>query len=84
MPAENIIDVSNIIREYYNIELADKMEELFPAHTDEENYELERELEDKQLIMDGMEDEISQLNNRIDELEAQLDKVNDKIFESEI
>lgn len=33
LPVENIDDVSNIIREYYNKELADQMDKLFPEHT---------------------------------------------------
>lgn len=30
MPVENINDVSTIIREYYNTELADQMDQLIP------------------------------------------------------
>lgn len=81
LPVENINDVSTIIREYYNEELADQMGKLFPEHTNEEYDELECELEDKSCMMDDMEDEIFQLNNKIDELEAQIDEANDKIFE---
>ena len=84
MPVENINDVSTIIREYYNIELADQMDQLIPEHTDEEYDELINDIEDKNSMMDDMEDEIFQLNNKIDELEAQLDEANDKIFELEI
>ena len=74
MPVENINDVSTIIREYYNTELADQMDQLIPEHTDEKYDELTND----------MEDEIFQLNNKIDELEVQLDEANDKIFEFEI
>ena len=81
LPVENIDDVSTIIREYYNKELADQMDKLFPEHTNEEYDELECELEDKSCMMDDMENEIFQLNNKIDELEAQLNEANDKIFE---
>lgn len=84
MPVENINDVSTIIREYYNTELADQMDQLIPEHTDEEYDELTNDIEDKNSMMDDMEDEIFQLNNKIDELEAQLDEANDKIFELEI
>lgn len=83
-PVENINDVSTIIREYYNTELADQMDQLIPEHTDEEYDELTNDIEDKNSMMDDMEDEIFQLNNKIDELEAQLDEANDKIFELEI
>lgn len=84
LPVENINDVSTIIREYYNIELADQMDQLIPEHTDEEYDELINDIEDKSSMMDDMEDEIFQLNNKIDELEARLDETNDKIFELEI
>ena len=81
LPVENIDDVSTIIREYYNAELADQMDQLIPKHTDEKYDELEYELEDKSCMMDDMENEIFQLNNKIDELEAQIDEANDKIIE---
>ena len=84
LPVENINDVSTIIKEYYNIELADQMDQLIPEHTDEEYDELINDIEDKSSMMDDMEDEIFQLNNKIDELEARLDETNDKIFELEI
>lgn len=32
LPVENINDVSTIIREYYNEELADQMDKLFSEH----------------------------------------------------
>ena len=32
LPVENIDDVSTIIREYYNEELADQMDQLIPEH----------------------------------------------------
>ena len=81
MPVENINDVSTIIREYYNTELADQMDQLIPEHTDEEYDELINDIEDKNSMMDDTENEIFQLNNKIDELEAQLDEANDKISE---
>ena len=84
MPVENINDVSTIIREYYNTELADQMDQLIPEHTDEEYDELINDIEDKNSMMDDTENEIFQLNNKIDELEVQLDEANDKIFELEI
>lgn len=35
-------------------------------------------------MMNNMENEIFQLNNKIDELGAQIDEANDKIFKLEI
>lgn len=84
LPVENINDVSTIIREYYNIELADQMDELFPVHTDEEYYELESELEARKNVISNMQEEIFQLHYKIEKLEAQLSEANDKIFKLEI
>lgn len=83
LPVENINDVSTIIREYYNEELADQMDKLFPEHTNEEYDELECELEDKSCMMDDMQEEIFQLHYKIEKLEAQLSEAYDKIFELE-
>lgn len=77
-------DVSNIIREYYNYDLADELDNLIPEHTDEEYYDLEDELNCKENEIDSLEDElyeeinylnktISELEDRIAELEKQLD-----------
>ena len=49
MPVENINDVSTIMREYYNTELADQMDQLIPEHTDEKYDELTNDIEDKKL-----------------------------------
>lgn len=40
-------DISKIIREYFNEDLADEMDKLIPEHTDEEYQGLEWELEEK-------------------------------------
>lgn len=79
LPVENINDVSTIIREYYNEELADQMDKLFSEHINES----ECELEDKSCMMDDMENEIFQLHYKIEKLEAQLSEAYDKIFELE-
>lgn len=81
---ENIDDVSTIIRKYYNTELADQMDRLIPEHTDEEYDELEYKLTHKGDVINIMQEEIFQLNYKIEKLEAQLSETNDKIFELEI
>lgn len=44
---DTLQDVSRIIREYYNDELADKLDELIEDYESQENYEEQvRELED--------------------------------------
>ena len=74
-------DVSKIIREYYNRDLADELDKLIPEHTDEEYEDLRDELWEKENRIDDMESEISaleleneQLQRKIDDLEAQLEK----------
>lgn len=72
-------DVSKIIREYYNRDLADELDKLIPEHTDEEYEGLKEELWDKENIIDDLESELStleleneQLQRKINDLEIQL------------
>ena len=73
-------DVSKIIREYYNRDLADELDKLIPEHTDEEYEGLKDELWEKENIIDDLENELStleleneQLQRKIDDLEIQLE-----------
>lgn len=70
----NLEDVLKIIREQYNYELADKLEELLPDYTEEDYWALESELADK-------EDEIMNLEDEIDKLEDTIEKLEEKIKE---
>ena len=72
-------DVSKIIRENYNRDLADELDKLIPEHTDEEYECLKEELWDKENIIDDLESELStleleneQLQRKINDLEMQL------------
>ena len=74
-------DVSKIIRENYNRDLADELDKLIPEHTDEEYEDLKEELWDKENIIDDLEGELStleleneQLQRKIDDLEMQLEE----------
>lgn len=74
-------DVSKIIRENYNRDLADELDKLIPEHTDEEYEYLRDEIWENENRIDDMESEISaleleneQLQRKIDDLEAQLEK----------
>ena len=74
-------DVSKIIREYYNRDLADELDKLIPEHTDEEYEGLKDELWEKENIIDDLESELStleleneQLQRKIDDLEIQLEE----------
>ena len=66
-------DVSKIIREYYNRDLADELDKLIPEHTDEEYEELEYEVREKSDKIESLEAEISNLENNIERLEEDLD-----------
>lgn len=87
-------DVSKIIREYYNDELADELDSLIPEHTDEDYYDLEFELADKLTEKDeeisnldeeisDLKDEISDLKNEIEDLEVTISELENKISDIE-
>ena len=74
-------DISKIIRENYNRDLADELDKLIPEHTDEEYEGLKDELWEKENRIDDLEDELStleleneQLQRKIDDLEMQLEE----------
>lgn len=72
-------DCVKIIKENYNEELGEEIEDLIPEYSDQDYYELQgicddlnddiEELQDK---LDVSETTIEELENRIDELEQQL------------
>lgn len=72
-------DISNIIREYYNSDLADAMDELIPQHTDEEYDELDDTINRQQIEVDSMEIEISNLESEIDRLQEQIDELQSEL-----
>ena len=74
-------DISKIIREYFNEDLADEMDKLTPEHTDEEYQGLEWELEEKDSKIDSLEDENDTLENRIEVLEEKLEKLEEETEE---
>ena len=70
-------DVSKIIREYYNYELADKLDALIliSEHSDEKYHELECELDDAYIENTAFENEIADLENVIEELNKELEEM---------
>lgn len=80
-------DISKIIREYYNDELADELDGLIPEHTDEDYHDLEFELADKLTEKDeeisDLKDEISDLKNEIEDLEVTISELENKISDIE-
>lgn len=71
-------DISNIIREYYNMDLADEMDKLISEHSDEEYEELKWELEEKDGDIASLEDEVSTLENKVETSEEKIDELESK------
>ena len=74
-------DVSKIIREYFNEDLAYEMGKMIPEHTDEEYRDLEWQLEKKDGDVTSLEDENDTLKNRIEVLEEKIEKLENKMEE---
>ena len=70
-------DVSNIIREHYNHELADKLDELIltSEYSDEKYHELECELDDAYVENTALENEITDLESEIEELNKEIEEL---------
>lgn len=69
-------DVIKIIRENYNEELADELDELIPEHTDEEYEKLEWKY--------GLEyNKVAELENEVDDLRDEIERLEIKIEELE-
>ena len=74
-------DVSKIIREYFNEDLADEMDKMIPEHTDEEYQDLEWQLEEKDGDITSLKDENDTLENRIEVLEEKIEKLEKEMEE---
>lgn len=76
-------DISKIIRENYNRDLADELDKLIPEHTNKEYYNLECEISDKDSEISSLEDEISNLESENENLENKIDELESRIFRLE-
>lgn len=74
----NLQDVSNIIREYYNSDLADEMDNLIPEHSDDEYEDLAFDLNNKEEKIISLEDEIDTLENKVETLEEKIEELENK------
>jgi predicted nucleic acid-binding Zn-ribbon protein len=74
-------DISKIIRKYYNDELADELDNLIPEHTDEDYYDLESELMDKECEISALEDELAEKDDEISDLKDEIMELEDRIDE---
>ncbi len=72
-------DVSKIIREYFNEDLADEMDKMIPEHTDEEYQGLEWQLEEKDGDITSLKDENDTLKNHIEILEEKIEELEEKL-----
>lgn len=68
-------DISKIIREYFNEDLADEMDKMIPEHTDEEYWDLEWQLEKKDGDITSLKNENDALENRIEILEEKIEEL---------
>ena len=68
-------DVSKIIREYYNRDLADELDKLIPEHTDGEYEDLQWKYNQKCDKVTDLEDEIDDLEKEITRLESKIDEL---------
>ena len=76
-------DVSKIIREYFNEDLADELDKLIPEHTDEEYEGLQWDYDRKCDKVTDLENEISDLEKENERLEEKVEELEDKITEME-
>ena len=74
----NLQDVSNIIREYYNSDLADEMDNLIPEHSDDEYEDLAFDLNNKEEKIISLEEEIDTLENKVETLEEKIEELENK------
>lgn len=76
-------DVSKIIRENYNEDLADELDKLIIKHTDEEFESLQWDYDRKCDKVTDLENEISELEKENEKLEEKVEELEDKITELE-
>lgn len=73
----------NLVGEY-NKELAAKIVELLPIHTDEEYDELERELKKSDDYLRDAEDEVDRLQEQVDDLNEEMSDLEHLLKEGEV
>lgn len=71
-------DISKIIRENYNYDLADELDKLIPNHTDEEYYNIDSALADAILDINADKELIDSLDERIRDLEDEINQLNEE------
>lgn len=74
-------DISKIIREYYNRDLADEMDEMIHERTEEDYEDLISQLNDNDEYISSLKDENYALENRIEVLEEKIEKLEKEVEE---
>lgn len=74
--ASTLNECLNLVREY-NKELAAKIVELLPVYTDEDYYELEKELEKSDGYLRDAENEVDRLQEQVDDLNEEISDLED-------
>lgn len=81
--ASTLDECLNLVREYKK-ELAAKIVELFPIHTDEEYDELERELKKSDEYLRDAEDEVDRLQEQVDDLNEEISDLEKLLKKGEV
>lgn len=81
--ASTLDECLNLVREY-NKELATKIVELLPVHTEEEYYELEKELKKSDDYLRDAEDEVDRLQEQVDDLNEEVSDLEHLLKEGEV
>ena len=81
--ASTLNECLNLVREY-NKELAAKIVELLPVHTDEDYYELERELKKSDDYLRDAEDEVDRLQEQVDNLNEEVSDLEKLLKEGKV
>lgn len=74
-PVSTLDECIKLVREY-NEELASKIDEMLPKHTDEEYDVIKEELEETT-------DYLQDAENEVDKLQEQIDDLNERIYDLE-
>lgn len=81
--ASTLDECLNLVREYNN-ELAAKIVELLPVHTDEDYYELEKELKKSDDYLRDAEDEVDRLQEQVDDLNEEVSDLEKLLKEGKV
>lgn len=76
-------DVSKIIREYFNEDLAYEMNKMIPEHGDDEYDDLLSNYNDTSVENMNLSDELIVAKNRINELEDKIAELEEKLEQKE-